>query len=382
MNDCPAQSQQRGLLLNCQSTPYLPIMPFEHYLPRPLGPYMLYLSLVSQFPLGPSLCRGSLLRPGGRLLRPGGLLLCLLRRGDLLPCLLRRGGFLSRLFRPGGLRSRLLCPVGLQFRPGGLLSRLLSPGGLQFCLFRPGGLLSRLLHPGGLQFRLFRPGGLQSRLLRPGGLRSRLLRAGGLRSRLLRPGGLLFRLFRLGSLLCRLCLGSWSWHFLMDLALRPSPGSTSAPPPSWIVPRLEHLEAAPWGGALSRIWMPFHHMDSCTPPQTTFPIIHCTDHTHTHTADCTYHIAAPITQLSPITRSSKSHHTHLTKDIHFLFLPAEYCFACSILLMLATYQVFTCLCSVSCIVLRFSLSQCQLLYGAPPKFLCLILVMSCATSLV
>ncbi len=92
-------------------------------------------------------------------------------------------------------------------------------------------------------------------------------------------------------------------------------------------------------------------------------------HTHTHTQ-----LIAVITQLSPITRSPESHHTHHTKDIHFLFLPAKYCFACSILLMLETYQAFACLCSVSCIVLCFSLSQCQLLYGAPPRFLCLILV--------
>ncbi len=303
MNDCPAQSQQRGLLLNCQSTPYLPIMPFEHYLPCPLGPYMLYLSLVSQFPLGPSLCRGSLLRPGGRLLRPGGLLLCLLRRGDLLPCLLRRGGFLSRL----------LCPVGLQFRPGGLLSRLLSPGGLQFCLFRPGGLLSHLLHPGGLQFRLFRPGGLQSRLLRPGGLRSRLLRPGGLRSRLLHPGGLLFRLFRLGSLLCWLCLGSWSWHFLMNLALCPSPSSTSAPPPSWIVPRLERLEAAPWGGG------GLCHESGC--PSTTWTLaLHLRLHfpsftaptTHTHTQ-----LIAPITSLHR-SHSCLQLHAHLRAITHTL----------------------------------------------------------------
>ncbi len=123
-----------------------------------------------------------------------------------------------------------------------------------------------------------------------------------------------------------------------------------------------------------------HYTHCCTPPQTTFPIIHCTDHTHTHThtqlialiTRCTDHTAVsnhtltwepshtPHTQLSPITRSPESHHTHHTQDIHFLFLPAEYCFACSILLMLAAYQAFTCLCS---------LSQCQLLYGAPPKFL-------------
>ncbi len=54
------------------------------------------------------------------------------------------------------------------------------------------------------------------------------------------------------------------------------------------------------GGALSRIWLPFHHMDSCTtlqlhitPPQTTTPIIHCT-----HKAHSSHHCT--ITQLSPI----------------------------------------------------------------------------------
>ncbi len=51
-------------------------------------------------------------------------------------------------------------------------------------------------------------------LLRSGDL---LLCTGGLQSRLLRPGGLWSR--HLGRLLCRLCLCSWSWHFLMDLSL-------------------------------------------------------------------------------------------------------------------------------------------------------------------
>ncbi len=54
---------------------------------------MLSLPLVSQFPLGPSLCHGRM----SRLLRPGGLR--------------------SRLLRPGGLRSRLLRPGGLRSRP-------------------------------------------------------------------------------------------------------------------------------------------------------------------------------------------------------------------------------------------------------------------------
>ncbi len=86
---------------------------------------MLSLSLVFQFPLGPSLCRGFLLRPGGRLSR-----------------LLRPGGRLSRLLRPGGHLSRLL-------RPCERLSRLLRPGGHLSLLLRPGGRLSRLLRPGG-----------------------------------------------------------------------------------------------------------------------------------------------------------------------------------------------------------------------------------------
>ncbi len=49
---------------------------------------------LSRFPLGPSLCRGRLLRPGGRLSR-----------------LLRPGGRLSRLLRPGGRQSRLRRPA-------------------------------------------------------------------------------------------------------------------------------------------------------------------------------------------------------------------------------------------------------------------------------
>ncbi len=160
---------------------------------------------------------------------------------------------------------------------------------------------------------------LRSRLLRPGGLRSHLFSPGGLRSRLFSPGGLRSCLLRLGTLLCWLCLGSWSRHFHMDLALRPSPGSTSAPPPSWFVRCLERLEAAPWGGALCHESCPCtpcyspqevtrsphglpHHTNGCTSPKTTFPITHCTDVSQlialitqlialvtNHTADCTNH---------------------------------------------------------------------------------------------
>ncbi len=153
-----------------------------------LGPKMLCLFRLSQCSLGPSPCRG----PQVRLLCSGGLLL-----------------------RSGGLLLRLLWSGGLQLRHGGLQLRC-------------GGLLPCLLCTGGLQSRPLRPGGLQSRPLRPGGLQFCSVR--------LCPG-------------FPLCLNPQSLHFHMDLALRPSPCSASAPPPSWIV--LERLEAAPCGGALS-----------------------------------------------------------------------------------------------------------------------------------
>ncbi len=118
----------------------------ENSLPRSLRLYVLSLSLVFQFPLGPSLCRGSQLRPGGRLSR-----------------LLRPGGRLSHLLRPGGCLSR-------QLRPGGRLSRLLRPGGRLSRLLRPGGRLSRLLRPGGrltCQSHLTSPLTCQSHLTSP-----------------------------------------------------------------------------------------------------------------------------------------------------------------------------------------------------------------------
>ncbi len=158
-----------------------------------------------------------------RLLRPGRLSLCCLSLTlpvssvsalSVFPRSQIQSWFpawFTVLPQSGGLQSRLL-------RPGGLQSRLLRPGGLQSRLLRLGGLQSRLLRPGGLQSRLLRLGGLQVRLLHPGGSQSRLLRLGGLQVRLLRPGGLQCHPLRLG--------------FHMDLALRPSPCSASAPPPT------------------------------------------------------------------------------------------------------------------------------------------------------
>ncbi len=279
MNDCPAQSQQRGLLLNCQSTPYLPMKPFEHYLPRPLGPYMLYLSLVSQFPLGPSLCHESLLRPGGRLLHPGGFLLCLLRRGDLL---LRRGGF---LFRPGGLRSRLLCPVGLQFRllrPGGLLSRLLSPGGAPVLPVPPWWAPVPSATPWWAPVPPVPPWWAPVSSAPP--WRAPVLSAPPWWA----PVSSAPPWWASVSSIPPWFSALPALPRFLVLALPHEPGPLSLP--KFHLRSTALLDCSKvgasgsrslGGGALSRIWMPFHHMDSCTPPQTTFPIIHCTDHTHT-----------------------------------------------------------------------------------------------------
>ncbi len=143
----------------------------------------------------------------------------------MVPCLVHgptpSGGLQSRLLRPGGLQSRLLRPGGSSPVCSAWWAPVPSapPWGLQVSrLLRLGGLQVRLLHPGGSQSRLLRLGGLQVRLLHPGGSQSRLLRPGGLQVRLLRPGGLQCHPLRLG--------------FHMDLALRPSPCSASAPPPT------------------------------------------------------------------------------------------------------------------------------------------------------
>ncbi|XP_058628713.1 uncharacterized protein LOC131538698 [Onychostoma macrolepis] len=233
----------------------------------------------------PRLCCGFLIRRGGLLLYP-------LHRGGLRVRLPRSGGLLLHLFR-------LLRCGGPLSGSGGLL---LCPRGLLLYLCRRVGLLSGsgglLLLPGGLQSHRLLPGGLQSRRLRPGGLQSRLLHPGGLQSCLLRPAGLQSCPLCSGFLLCRLCLGPRSLRFHKDLALHPSPCAASAPPPSWIIDYVERLEAALWGGALSRIWSvlpfihhqrsPVHHIDSHT--------IHNTGHHFpsfialiAHTADCTNH---------------------------------------------------------------------------------------------
>ncbi len=217
---------------------------------RPWRPYMLCLSVGSQFPLGPSLCHGSLLRPGGcllRQLRTGGLLLCLLHRGGLLPCLLYTGGLLLCLLRRGGLLP---------------------------CLLYTGGLL--LCH--GVFFAPAAPPWWAPVPSVPSW----------------------WALF----------LSALPWYsalpalprFLVS-SLPHGPGPPSLPrfhlrsKASLIVLCLERLEAPPWGGGLchkSGSWASLnsppevtcsphgllYYTHCCTPPQTAIPITHCTEDTH------------------------------------------------------------------------------------------------------
>ncbi len=185
---------------------------------------------------------------------------------------------------------------------GGLLPCLLRTGGLLLCLLRRGGLLPCLLRTGGLLLCLLHRGG---RLSRSGGL---LLRRGGL---LLRSGGLLFRL---------LCLSHLSLHLHMDLALRPSPCSASAPPPSCTVLSIKRLEAAPWGGGSvtnpvcglppnSHQRSPLHHIDS-----------HTTQHTGLHFPS-SIALTTHTQLIALITLTPENYHTITITQSHTLYKP-------------------------------------------------------------
>ncbi len=74
-----------------------------------------------------------------------------------------------------------------------------------------------------------------------------------------------------------------------------------------------------YGILLSRIWLPFHHMDSCTtlqlhitPPQTTNPIIHCTYNAHSP-HHCTNHTAVTYHSFALIV----SPHLHLIHTLTY-----------------------------------------------------------------
>ncbi len=250
--------------------------PLENSLPWSLRLYVLSLSLVFQFPLGPSFCRGSQLRSGGRLSR-----------------LLRPGGHLSRLLRPGGRLSRLL-------RPGGRLSRLLHPGGRLTCQ-------SHFTSPLTCQSHFTSPLTCQSPFTSPltcQNLKWRTQQLSCQQSLLSRPphpGGLLSHLPHMDLAphsLPRFHLRSTA---LLDCSMCEASGSRSL------------------GGGLcheSGCHSPhlLHHTTAAHHPRTAFPIHHCTNHTAV-----TNHSFALI--VSPHLHLIHTHtHTHISST-----LPCTHC---------------------------------------------------------
>ncbi len=310
---------------------------------------MLYLSLVSQFPLGPSLYRGSLLRPGGRLSRlhrPGGRLSRLLRPGGRLSRLLRPGGRLSRLLRPGGRLSRLL-------RPGGRLSRLLRPGGRLTCQSHftsppicqshptsPPTCQSHPTSPLTCQSHLTSPLTCQSHLTSPLTCQSHLTSPLTCQSHLTSP--LTCQSHLTSPLTCQSHLTSPLSHWLlMDLALRSLP---------WFHLRSTALldyalcEASGsrslGGGALSRIWLPLTTLQLHITCRLHLPSF--TAHTHSRpplhqSHSCHHSLINPDCLTTPAPHSL----THI-KAAHIHSPIAKSCFAPADILSVSPVFCFPC----------------------------------------
>ncbi len=221
----------------------------ENSLPLSLRLYVLSLSLVSRFPLGPSLCSALV----------GACLVCSALVGACLVCSALVGACLVCSALVGVC---LVCSalVGVCLVCAALVGVCLVCAALVGA--RPARVTSRLRRPARVTSRLRRPARVTSRLRRPARVTSRL--CGFVRPALV------------GSCL----IGpTWTW---------PSPGSTSAPPPSWIMLCVRRLEAALWGGGLcheSGCHSPHYN---CTSPMdcifhhslhSHIPIHHYTNHT-------------------------------------------------------------------------------------------------------
>ncbi len=306
---------------------WLPEAPDLQWSPRTLPTLVLetICALVFQFSLGPSLCRGSRLRPGGRLSR-----------------LLRPGGRLSRLLRPGGRLSRLL-------RPGGRLSRqsrLTSPLTCQSRLTSPLTCQSRLTSPLTCQSHFSSPLTLQNLKWRTQQLSCQSLvtpqqftqcHFTSLLSLLPRPGGLLSHLPQ------------------MDLALRSLPRFHLRS--TWIVPCVKRLKAALWeGGSVTNLVAIsphglLHHTTAAHHSTSDYNSHHSLHlrHTHSHpplhqSHSCHQSLMSPDCLTTPAPHS----HTHISSTLpcthrEVLFSPVWHfrAFTPSIFSLFVTWTVLT-----------------------------------------
>ncbi len=321
-------------------------------LPRFLKPNVLSLPLVSPFPLGPSLGQGSLLRPGGRLSRlprPGGRLSRLLRPGGCLSRLLLPGGRLSRLLRPGGhlicqspstspstcqspstspstcqspstspstcqspstspstcqspstspstCQSPSTSPSTCQSpstSPSTCQSPSTSPSTCQSHSTSPSTCQSHSTSPSTCQSHPTSPPTCQSHLTPPPTCQSHLTPPPTCQSHLRRPARVTSRHSGLPSIPSRPCcliVPTWTWPSI------PSPGFTSAPPPSWIVPCVWSVWKPLFGGGLC-------HESGCHSLQ-----LHITH--GLHLPSCTAHTHS----RPPLHQSHSCHHSLINPD--------------------------------------------------------------------
>ncbi len=181
-----------------------------------------------------------------RLRRPARVTPRLRRPARVTPRLRRPARVTPRLRRPARVTPRLRRPARVTprlRRPARVTPRLRRPARVTPRLRRPARVTPRLCRPARVTPRLRRPARVTPRLRRPARVTSRLRRPARVTSRLRRPARVSSRHSSLPSVTSRLCglfrpalVGScligptWTWPSV------PSPGSTSAPPPSRFVP--------------------------------------------------------------------------------------------------------------------------------------------------
>ncbi len=180
-----------------------------------------------------------------RLRRPARVTPRLRRPARVTPRLRRPARVTPRLRRPARVTPRLRRPARVTprlRRPARVTPRLRRPARVTPRLRRPARVTPRLRRPARVTPRLRRPARVTPRLRRPARVTPRLRRPARVTPRLRRPARVTPRLRRPARVTPRPCclvrsalVGScligptWTWPSV------PSPGSTSAPPPSWIL---------------------------------------------------------------------------------------------------------------------------------------------------
>ncbi len=288
-----------------------------------MGVCLICSALVGAWParVTPRLRRPARVTP--RLRRPARVTPRLRRPARVTPRLRRPARVTPRLRRPARVTPRLR-------RPARVTPRLRRPARVTSRLRRPARVTSRLRRPARVTSRLRRPARVTSRLRRPARVTSRLRRPARVTSRLRRPARVTSRHSSLPSVTSRLCcllrpalVGScligptWTWPSV------PSPGSTSAPPPSWSM-------------LCVSVWKPLFGGGLCHESGYHSPKLHITHGLHLPACTALTHSRPPLHQshschhslINPDCLTTPAPHslTHI-KAAHKHSLTAKSCFA-------------------------------------------------------